>query len=328
MGECLLVRRGGGKPTLKGISVKTPPTKIQYLEGEAFDFSGMVISANLSGTLVDIMSGYTCTPTVMGANDTTVTISYTVNGKTATTTQVMQKNPYYPVLANNTWDTIADACAKGLASSLWQLGDEKSLSMNGNNYNCKIVAFDFHALSANDENYGNAGYNAGKNKSGITFLVTPLYSQKKEMAPSRAGTNITWSTATMRTQVMQDLKALMPTDLQALLRTVSVKSSSNGERGSTAVTTSDQLFLPSLTEIKGLDFTGFKGEGTQLPYFEAGNSQQIPTSSGSKPKYWTRSRSDTVDEGVFSVCFNLYNSNGFASGWAYNEDYFTFEFCL
>lgn len=328
MGECLLVRRGGGKPTLKGISVKTPPTKIQYLEGEAFDFSGMVISANLSGTLVDIMSGYTCTPTVMGANDTTVTISYTVNGKTATTTQVMQKNPYYPVLANNTWDTIADACAKGLASSLWQLGDEKSLSMNGNNYNCKIVAFDFHALSANDENYGNAGYNAGKNKSGITFLVTPLYSQKKEMAPSRAGTNITWSTATMRTQVMQDLKALMPTDLQALLRTVSVKSSSNGERGSAAVTTSDQLFLPSLTEIKGLDFTGFKGEGTQLPYFEAGNSPKIPTSSGSKPNYWTRSRDDTVDEGVYSVCFRLHASNGHSTSWAYNNEYFTFEFCL
>ena len=328
MGECLLVRRGGGKPTLKGISVKTPPTKIQYLEGEAFDFSGMVISANLSGTLVDIMSGYTCTPTVMGANDTTVTISYTVNGKTATTTQVMQKNPYDPVLANNTWAVIADACAKGQASSLWQLGDEKSLSMNGNNYNCKIVAFDFHSLSANDENYGNAGYNAGKNKAGITFLVTPLYSQKKEMAPSRAGTNITWETASMRTQVMQDLKALMPTDLQALLRTASVKSSSNGERGSAAVTTSDQLFLPSLTEIKGLDFTGFKGEGTQLPYFEAGNSQNIPTSSGSKPKYWTRSRSDTVDEGVFSVCFNLYTSNSFANDWAYNKNYFTFEFCL
>ena len=132
----------------------------------------------------------------------------------------------------------------------------------------------------------------------------------------------------MRTQVMQDLKALMPTDLQALLRTASVKSSSNGERGSAAVTTSDQLFLPSLTEIKGLDFTGFKGEGTQLPYFEAGNSQNIPTSSGSKPKYWTRSRSDTVDEGVFSVCFNLYTSNSFAKDWAYNENYFTFEFCL
>ncbi len=328
MGECLLVRRGGGKPTLKGISVKTQPTKIQYLEGEAFDFSGMVISANLSGTLVDIMSGYTCTPTVMGAADTTVTISYTVNGKTATTTQVMQKNPYKPVLANNTWAVIADACAKGLASSLWQLGDEKSISMNGNNYNCKIVAFDFHDLSASDENYGNAGYNAGKNKAGITFLVTPLYSEQKQMAPRDAGINITWETASMRTQVMQELKALMPTDLQALLRTASVKSSSNGERGSAAVTTSDQLFLPSLTEIKGLDVTGFNGEGMQLPYFEAGNSQQIPTSSGSKPKYWTRSRYFSADSSNKNITFCVVTSGNYSGSWAYQNNYFTFEFCL
>lgn len=328
MGETLIVRRGGGKPTLKGISVKTPPTKIQYLEGETFDFSGMVISANLSGTLVDIMSGYTCTPTVMGAADTTVTISYTVNGKTATTTQVMQKNPYDSVLANNSLETIAFACQQGVASSLWQLGDEKPLSINGNDYNCKIVAFDFHVLSANDENYGNADYNDGKNKAGITFLVTPLYAQKKPMAPPRAGINITWSTSSMRTQVMQDLKALMPTDLQALLRTVSVKSSSNGESGNAAVTTSDQLFLPSLTEIKGLTATGFKGEGTQLPYFEAGNSQKIPTSSGSTPDYWTRSRSDLTDSGVNSVCFQLYHTGSWASGWAYDNNHFTFEFCL
>ena len=35
-------------PTLKGISIKTPSAKDECLEGEAFDFIGMVISANIA----------------------------------------------------------------------------------------------------------------------------------------------------------------------------------------------------------------------------------------------------------------------------------------
>lgn len=270
MGECLLVRRGGGKPTLKGISVKTPPTKIQYLEGETFNFSGMVISANLSGTLVDIMSGYTCTPTVMGAADTTVTISYTVNGKTATTTQVMQMKPYKPVLAENSWAIIADACAKGLAKSLWAVGDQKTIDIGATSYIAKIVDFDHYSLAKTDAKY-DTSYNGGTNKNALTFLVFTSMGKSKVHSSSNPDT---WSDTTMRTQVMPQKIALMPDELQSALRTVVIRSVYSYGSGFKA--SNDALFLPGKYEIQN-DSTNSYTYQSRFAYYSAGNAYGLPS---------------------------------------------------
>ena len=87
MGECMLVRRGGGKAALKGISVKTPPAKLEYLAGDTFDQTGMVLTADVGGVPVDVTTGYTVTPDPLTVDTTTVTISYTAGGKTVSTTQ-------------------------------------------------------------------------------------------------------------------------------------------------------------------------------------------------------------------------------------------------
>ena len=284
MGECLLVRRGGGKPTLKGISVKTPPTKIQYLEGEAFDFTGMVISANLSGTLVDITSGYTCTPTVMGAADTTVTISYTVNGKTATTTQVMQKMPYKPVLAENSWATIADACANGLAKSLWAVGDQKTIDIDGTSYIAKIVDFDHYDLANTDAKY-DTGYNGGTNKNALTFLVfTSMGTDQMHSTNSPSG----WNVTKMRTEIMPQKLALLPQDLQEALRTVTIKFALKSATGATPGSSQDKLFLPGKWEIQADSDNGYTYE-SRFAYYAAGNAYGLPG------KIWTRDKkaSDT-----------------------------------
>ena len=106
MGECLLVRRGGGKATLKGISVKTPPANLEYLAGDTFDPTGMVLTVNVGGVPVDVTTGYTVTTDPLTADTTAVTISYTLDGKTATTTQAVTVKAYDPVFANNTWEKI------------------------------------------------------------------------------------------------------------------------------------------------------------------------------------------------------------------------------
>lgn len=276
MGECLLVRRGG-KATLNGISVKTPPTKIEYFEGEAFDFSGMVISANLSGTLVDIMSGYTCTPTVMGANDTTVTISYTVNGKTATTTQVMQMKPYKPVLAENSWATIADACAKGLADSLWQVGDQKTFEIDGKNYIAKIVDFEHYSLATTDAKYDDANYNGGTNKNALTFLV---FTSMGTSAMHSSNSPSQWKVTTMCTQVMPQKIALLPEELQAALRTVTIRSATS----SSSAASDDKLFLPGMYEIQE-DAANSHNYQSRFSYYVAGNSFGLPSGG-----VWTRDK--------------------------------------
>lgn len=57
---------------------------------------------------------------------------------------------YDPVLANNTWEQISEASALGLASELWNLGDEKD--------GCAIIGFNHDDLAD------------GSGKAGITFV--------------------------------------------------------------------------------------------------------------------------------------------------------------
>lgn len=73
---------------LSGIEVTEPPTKVEYVAGELFDATGMIITATYtSGSKVDVR-GYTCSPSVaLKTTDTKITISYTENGVTKTATQ-------------------------------------------------------------------------------------------------------------------------------------------------------------------------------------------------------------------------------------------------
>lgn len=296
--------RRGGKATLKGISVKTPPTKIQYLEGETFDFTGMVISANLSGTLVDVMSGYTCTPTVMGANDTTVTISYTVNGKTATTTQVMQKTPYKIVLAENTWEEIAAACSEGVASSLWSVGDQKTFDIDGKSYIAKIVDFNHYDLANTDAKY-DTGYNGGTNKNALTFLVfTSMGTGQMHSTDSPSG----WNVTKMRTETMPQKLALLPQDLQEALRTVTIKFALKYVAGATPGSSQDKLFIPGNWEIQADSDNGYTFE-SRFAYYAAGNALGLPG------VIWTR---DKADSDTWRIINSLTgNSSAYPSSSAY-----------
>ena len=75
---------------LSGISVATAPTKTAYYIGETFDASGMAIKATMSDGSTKAVTGWTYSPTgALTATDTAVTISYTENGVTKTTTQAI-----------------------------------------------------------------------------------------------------------------------------------------------------------------------------------------------------------------------------------------------
>ena len=77
---------------LSGIAVKTVPNKVNYVVGEYFDKTGLVVTATLEdGTNYDVQSAkLSCTPTAaLKEANTSVTISYTANGVTKTTTQTI-----------------------------------------------------------------------------------------------------------------------------------------------------------------------------------------------------------------------------------------------
>ena len=82
---------------LTSIVVSHPPTYTEYYEGNSFNKAGMVVTAIYSNQATKILSDtdYTVTPEILMMKMTSVTISYTENGVTATTTQAVKVN-YYP----------------------------------------------------------------------------------------------------------------------------------------------------------------------------------------------------------------------------------------
>ena len=90
--------------TLTTISITTKPTKITYVEGENFDKTGMVVKATYSDGSSKAITNYKVTDgTNLTKGKSSVTISYTENGVTKTTTQnitVNERQKELPTLSN------------------------------------------------------------------------------------------------------------------------------------------------------------------------------------------------------------------------------------
>ncbi|MBO4421007.1 MAG: bacterial Ig-like domain-containing protein, partial [Lachnospiraceae bacterium] len=79
---------------LESIELTTPPTKTNYIEGQSFDPAGMVVTGTYEGGVSKEITGYTIAPSgALTVNDSVITITYILNGKTCTTTQEITVEP-------------------------------------------------------------------------------------------------------------------------------------------------------------------------------------------------------------------------------------------
>ena len=82
--------------TLVKIEVTKNPDKVKYIEGEKFNKTGMEVTAIYSDGSSKVINNYNCFPiTELSTSNSTITISYTENGKTVTATlpiEVRAKN--------------------------------------------------------------------------------------------------------------------------------------------------------------------------------------------------------------------------------------------
>ena len=70
---------------------------------------------------------------------------------------------YDTILANNTWAQIDEACSLGIAESFWEVGDEKSFTINNEPHTAVILDFNHDDLSD------------GSGKAAITFGMKGVY---------------------------------------------------------------------------------------------------------------------------------------------------------
>lgn len=328
MGECLLVRRGGGKAALKGISVKTPPAKLEYLAGDTFDPTGLVLTANVGGVPVDVTTGYTVTPDPLTADTTVVTISFTAGGKTVSTTQAVTVKVYDPVLANNSWEKIIEACEAGDASELWSVGDiSPTVELYGQTVAFRIIGFNHDDLDTTDAKYGSASYNNGSNKAAVTFdIVNTIVNSSGTgwvyNANLSGATSPYWQKSTLKTKTLPAVLALFPEALKDSIRIVQKKTYSVPWDSPTLHQTADRLFLLSHDEIA----TRGKGEGTIYSYYAAGNSRAKTKVNGGGSSYYLRGPSLNND---YSNRVGMILNDGSISSTNGSYDYpLSFSFCL
>ena len=76
-----------GSRTLVSITITTPPSKTTYEAGDAFDRTGMVVTATYDDNSTSIVKNYSVSPVILSKDDTYVTITYREMGVSATAKQ-------------------------------------------------------------------------------------------------------------------------------------------------------------------------------------------------------------------------------------------------
>lgn len=249
---------------------------------------GVVITATeISGTWTfDIPSyGDWIITSVLGSNTATTTVN--ISASTATLNYVNS------VFSNNDWSAIASSCKSGSVPSTWAVGDSKSMTIDGVDYQIDIIG-------KNHDSYSDGGGVAP-----LTFQMHTSFNTKYVMNSSSRDGN-SWGGCLMRTATLSSILNSMPIEVQNAIREVN-KFTSEGANSSTISTTADKLFLLSEVEVLGTTTYSFSGEGSQYSYYSAGNSA-IKTVNDSNYAWWLRSPRMNYD---YQFC--RINSSGSAS---------------
>ena len=177
------------------------------------------------------------------------------------------------IFANNTWAAIIAACQSGNVPDSWAVGDSKTMTINGTDYQIDIIG-------KNHDTYTAGG------TAPLTFQLHDCYGETKNMNSSNTNSG-GWTSCAMRSTHLPAILALMPTEVQNGIREVN-KLTSAGSKSATINTTADKLFLLSEIEIFGSVSYSKSGEGTQYDYYKAGNSK-VKKRNGSAAFWWERS---------------------------------------
>lgn len=300
---------------LYSLSQKGSPAEVHVMAD-----NGTTVTMTKSGktlTAVADATGYAFLyPTILG--DWTVNFTYGGASKTKTfTVDVIGILYCYPFvyggsLQNTEWADIGIISNFGLASQYFNVGDKKSVSLNGTTYYVQIIDFDHDTLTTAAN---------GRTKAGITFQMVDCFNTTYYMNSSN--TNVGgWNSSYMRGTVMPLMKGYMPTALKNVLKKVN-KQSSAGNNSSSISTTSDDLFLLSEIEVFGTTSYSFAGEGSQYSFYQAGNSK-VKSVNGSASNWWERSPRSGSTSGFCSV-----DSSGSASNPNASTSYgVSFGFCV
>ena len=233
-------------------------------------------------------------------------------------------------LNDMTWADIRAISDAGLASSYFNVGDRKAVTLNGivgnlslsGTYYCYIIGIDHNsAIEGTNRIHFQFGYTAASGGVHIAFTDAEYsydhkpssYFNMNNENSNRGG----WANSRMRTTTIPAFKACLPAELQAALKTVTKYSDNTGGGSDTAsyvTATTDDIFLLAEWEVFGARKYANSAEQNyqaQYAYYSAGNSKvrYRHSATGSEAYWWLRS----VCAGYSNV-FGMVDGDGSAAG--------------
>ena len=305
---------------LSSIAVTHAPTKTSYFTGETFNSAGMVVTATMADGSKKTVTGYTCSPTIMAANTTAVTVSYSEGGVTKTTTTPVTVTSISNTLASNSWATIRAVSDAGKGSNYWSVGDAKGITINGkvgattiSNLAISVFILGFNH-NASREGNNRIHFQIGKINGTLVGLVDGNYGNSTSTTGAfTMNTSYTnsggWNNSHMRKTVLgsnstsaaspaaNTLLAALPADLRAVMKPATKYSDNTGGGSDTAsYVTSTTDLLPLLSEFEYHGARTYansaeKNYQAQYDYYKAGNSKvhYKHNATGTAAYAWCRS---------------------------------------
>lgn len=254
------------------LKVTSDPGAVVTATNGTKTFSGTVPTSGVLSLTITASGTYTVTATKSGETTDPVSVAITTSGQTYSVKCLF----FNSVLSKNTWAQIAKASAAGKASQLWSVGDTKDITVGSETLTLVIMGFNHDDL-------------ASGGKAGITFGMKNLMATTRRMNASNTNSG-GFTGSEMYSWLQNTLLPTLPSDLQAVLKSVNKKTSA-GSQSSTINTNSMKLFLFSEIEIFGSTTYSKAGEGSQYSYFAtaANRIKYLANGSGSASWWWERS---------------------------------------
>lgn len=213
-------------------------------------------------------------------------------------------------LNDMTWADIRAISDAGLASSYFNVGDRKAVTLNGTvgslslngTYYCYIIGIDHNsAIEGTNRIHFQFGKTALSGGTDICFIDSGYGNSQYSGAwfnMNNANSNSGgWNSSLMKTVICSAFKSAMPSDLQAVLKATTKYSDNTGGGSNTAsyvTATSEEVFLLAEFEVFGARSYANSAEQNyqaQYTYYSSGNSKvkYRHSATDSTAPWWLRS---------------------------------------
>ena len=212
------------------------------------------------------------------------------------------------ILNDCSWFKIENIANAGDAEKYFNIGDEKTITIDGIDYQVAIADFNHDDLTNRNS------------KAKISFTLKGCLGDLLPM--NSTDTNVGgWGNSDLRKYLNVDFIKKLPSELSAIIKPI--KKTTSKENGLSGIEiTYDKIWLFSEKEIFGYTINSVDGEGKQYPYY---NNEDRKNKGSS---YWLRSPSQIDNENFCEVYYPTTSTIETHLSNASLQNGITFGFCI